>query len=141
MIGMRGTGCARATPSGRFGWRASSSCAALAIACAIVAWTPVFKPSPAQAHFNVGGFQFHLDRRHDLQLARWRHRHHRWSRRYRGGDDDTPDPERETGTPSPRPATTGVAPDPGPRVSSGRSEGRPASGRPEPRGPDLEPAK
>ena len=139
MIGMRRTGGSRTLPSIRLGWRASSSCAALAIACAVVVGVPLFKPSPAQAQFSIGGFNIRLGG------YRWHHHRgrHRYSRRHHREDDDTPDPEREAGSSPPRSTATGVAPDPGRRVSSGQPEGRPSSGsgRPEPRGPDLEPAK
>jgi hypothetical protein len=130
MICVRATGRARSVRS-----IALSSCAVLALAGIMVLGAFGTGPRPARAQFGVGfplGFGSHHGK------VRWsRRRRSRYSRRR--NQDDGPEPEIER-------AGTGTAPaaDPGRpavRPSSAPSESRPASGRPQPRGPDLEPSK
>jgi hypothetical protein len=122
-----------------------TSCAALVGAGIMLLASPVGGPGSARAQFGFGGFHFsigpgHWRRgRHSSRSAR-RHRRHRNDR----NDDDTPDPDAGGGSSStsastPAPDNTGratVRP-----ASSTSSEPRPSSGRPAPRGPDLEPSK
>ena len=132
MIRVRATAGSRRARSVRS--IALSSCAVLVVTGIMLLGGLGTGPRPAGAQFGVGfplGFGGH-------GKVRWsRRRRSRYSRRR--NQDDGPEPEIER-------AGTGTAPaaDPGRttvRPSSAPSDSRPASGRPQPRGPDLEPSK
>ena len=130
MIRVRATAGSRRVRSVRS--IALSSCAVLAVAGIMALGGLGVGPRPAHAQFGVGfplGFGNH-------GKVRWsrRRRHSRRQRR----QDDGPEPEIERGT------ATAPSADPGRpavRPSAAQAESRPASGRPQPRGPDLEPSK
>ena len=118
-----------------------TSCVVLAAAGIMLLTAPITGSSPARAQFSFGGFNINIGPGH------WRrgHRSSRSARRHRRhkNDDDTPDPDTGGGS-SPTPAAT-PAPDSARAAvrpaSSTQPDPRPSSGRPAPRGPDLEPSK
>ena len=119
-----------------------TSCAALVGAGIMLLASPVGGPGPARAQFSFGGFHITIGPGHWRGRGR---RSYRTSRRHRKhhNDDDTPDPDAGGGSSSstastPAPDTSGRATV---RQTSAPSEPRASSGRPAPRGPDLEPSK
>jgi hypothetical protein len=117
-----------------------SSGTALALAWAVTLAAPTMVATPAAAQFNVGGFHIVIHGMGGGYGYHWRHhsRHaSRHGRHHRDQDDEpSPEPEKADTAPTPVPAGASV-----PSSASARQEPRPASGRPEPRGPDLEPSK
>jgi len=114
--------------------------AALALAWAVTLAAPTMVPTAAVAQFGIGGFHITIHGLGGGYGYRWRHhgRHSsRHSRHNRDQDEEpSPAPERAESSPTPVPAAA-----PSTSSASARSEPRPTSGRPEPRGPDLEPSK
>jgi hypothetical protein len=139
------TGSHRATSVRRF---LLTSCAALVGAGIMLLGSPVGGAGPARAQFSFGGFHISIGPGH-WRRGRHSYRSSRRHRRHRE-DDDSPDPDTGSGSSSSERAAT-TSSDSGrarssdsgrARSSSAQSEPRPASsGRPEPRGPDLEPSK
>src|SRR5689334_7138194 len=119
-----------------------TSCAVLAAAGIMLLAAPITGSSPARAQFGFGGFHISIGG----GGRGWRRsRHSRSPRRHkRRNDDDTPDPDTggassttPASTPASEPARAAVRP-----ASSTQPDPRPSSsGRPAPRGPDLEPSK
>ena len=118
-----------------------TSCAVLVGAGIMLLASPVGGPGSARAQFNFGGFHIPIGARGGWRRGRHSSRSARRHRRHRN-DDDTPDPDAGGGSSS----TSAATPAP---ENTGRATVRPAaateprasSGRPAPRGPDLEPSK